>query len=203
MNTRQKYSVFLVLTGLILAFLPLTGNKSFTERPENVLTFATDPETYLSVDEVAKMIVAEDSTLHLIDLRSVEEYMNASLPGAVNVPYKELLARDPSTFMGDKSIKNVFYSNDNYDSNFALVIAAGIGYHNCYVMKGGLNEWFETVMYTEFSGGRISARENALFETRTRAKKLFTDMNSLPDSLKAKFLNASRFDPKKLDGGCE
>ena len=38
-------------------------------------------------------------------------------------------------------------------------------------MKGGLNEWFNTVMNSSFTGERISARENALFETRTRAKK--------------------------------
>ena len=35
-------------------------------------------------------------------------------------------------------------------------------------MKGGLNEWFNTVMNSNFTGDRISARENALFETRTK-----------------------------------
>ena len=39
-------------------------------------------------------------------------------------------------------------------------------------------------MNSTFTGERISARENALFETRTRARKMFTEINSLPDSLK-------------------
>jgi len=28
-------------------------------------------------------------------------------------------------------------------------------------------------------------------------------MNSLPDSLKVKYLKSKRFDPRRLDGGCE
>lgn len=74
---------------------------------------------------------------------------------------------------------------------------------NIYVMKGGLNEWFNTVMNSSFTGDSISARENALFETRTRARKLFAEINSLPDSLKLKFIKAKHTTAKKLDGGCE
>lgn len=69
--------------------------------------------------------------------------------------------------------------------------------------SGGLNEWFNTVMNSSFTGERISVRENALFETRTRAKKMFTEINSLPDSLKLKFIKAKHISSKKLDGGCE
>jgi hypothetical protein len=32
---------------------------------------------------------------------------------------------------------------------------------------------------------------------------MFTTLNSLPDSLKAKFLESKKFSAKKLDGGCE
>ena len=70
-------------------------------------------------------------------------------------------------------------------------------------MKGGLNEWFTTVMNSSFKGGRLSPRENALFETRTRARKIFTEINSLPDSLKLKFIEARHIAARKLDGGCE
>jgi hypothetical protein len=58
-------------------------------------------------------------------------------------------------------------------------------------------------MNSKFTGEKISARENALYETRTRAKKMFTEMNSLPDSLKLKFILSKHLAAKKLDGGCE
>jgi hypothetical protein len=70
-------------------------------------------------------------------------------------------------------------------------------------MKGGLNEWYRVVMNSEFSGDKITARENAIFETRTRARRLFTEMNSMPDSLKAKYRESKEIERKKLDGGCE
>jgi hypothetical protein len=70
-------------------------------------------------------------------------------------------------------------------------------------MKGGLNEWYNTVMNSTFRGEKISARENALFETRSMAKKMFIEMNSLPDSLKMKFIQSKHLAAKKLDGGCE
>ena len=78
-----------------------------------------------------------------------------------------------------------------------------MNFKNTYVMKGGMNEWFNTVMNSSFIGEKISARENAIFETRTRARKLFTDINSLPDSLKLKFIEARQLASKSLDGGCE
>ena len=70
-------------------------------------------------------------------------------------------------------------------------------------MKGGLNEWFKTVMNSKFTGETISARENALFEVRSRAGKMFTEISSLPDSLKMKFSANQKSALTKLDGGCE
>jgi rhodanese-related sulfurtransferase len=203
MNMREKFSVLLLVLGLILALLPLSGSRSFVVKPNQLLSEITGNDTYFTVDQVARFVVTEDSTVQLIDLRSPEEFKSFNIPGSVNVPYNEFLDKDPSTFLGSSNMKNIFYSNGDFDSNFAVVIAGGLGYENNYSMKGGLNEWFTTIMNSEFKGEKISARENALFETRTRAKRLFNEINSLPDSLKIKLLKSRHFDPKKLDGGCE
>ena len=79
----------------------------------------------------------------------------------------------------------------------------GKGYKNNYVLKGGINEWFTTVMNAEeFKGGRLSARENSIYENRRKARILFNEINSLPDSLKNTFLKAKIIEESKLDGGC-
>jgi 3-mercaptopyruvate sulfurtransferase SseA len=129
--------------------------------------------------------------------------MRSSLPGSINIPYHEMLDRDPSGYLGSGNFRNIFYSNGDIRSGYAVVIATGLGYKNCYTMKGGMNEWLKTIMNTTFTGEKISARENAVFEARLKAGKLFREMNSLPDSLKIKYLNSKKFNPKKLDGGCE
>jgi rhodanese-related sulfurtransferase len=202
MNTREKFSVGLLCLGLILALLPLSS-WSFTAKPHKLLPQLLDNETYFSVDQVAKFLISEDSTIRIIDVRTSQEFRSVNIPGSINIPYTELLNKYPGTFVNDNKIKNIFYSNGDFDSNYALVIAKGLKYKNTYVMKGGLNEWFNTVMNSSFNGDRISARENSLFETRIRARKMFTEINSLPDSLKIRYTEAKHTAAKKLDGGCE
>ena len=203
MNTRKKYSVALICFGLILALLPLTGNRSFIVRPDTLLSEVTDENTYFTVDQVARFVANEDKTIQLIDLRTPEEFRVMNIPGSVNIPYSELLSYDPESYLKGGENKNIFYSNGDINSNYALVISKGLKHKNTFVMKGGLNEWYNTVMNSNFTGERISARENAIFESRTRAKNMFLEMNSMPDSLKLKFIEAKHIAAKKLDGGCE
>jgi len=203
MNTRQAISVILLLLGGLLSFMPLSGRYSLREKPERLLPEVLDETTGFTVDQVARFVTAQDSTVQLIDLRTPQEFRQFNIPGSVNLPYDEFLGKDLEPYFDQPHIRNIFYSNGDMDANYALILARGLGYKNCFVMKGGLNAWYEVIMKTEFSGEKISARENALFETRMKARRLFTEVNSLPDSLKLQYIASKRFDPKKLDGGCE
>ena len=158
---------------------------------------------YFSVDQVARFVNSEDSTVLLIDVRSPEEFKKLNIPGAINIPLADLSNPLWDGYLNQKETKNIFYGNGNQAANFAWTIATGLGYENNFVMKGGLNEWFKTVMLSEFSGEKITPLENARFENRLNARKIFTQINSLPDSLKTQYFNAKRLIESKLDGGCE
>jgi rhodanese-related sulfurtransferase len=203
MNAREKLSAILLSLGLILALLPLSSNRSFNARPQKVLEEILDPQSYLTADQVARLVATEDNSVQLIDLRSREEFRATSIPGSINIPYNEFLNSDPDTILRNGKTKNILYSNGDIYSNYAMTISRGLNYNNTYVMKGGLNEWFRVVMNSTFRGERISARENALYESRFRAKKMFSEINSLPDSLKQKYIDSKHLAVKKLDGGCE
>jgi rhodanese-related sulfurtransferase len=203
MNTREKYSVVLICLGLILAFLPLSGKRSLTQKPSKVLIQSLDESSFFTVDQVARFVVSEDSSVRLIDLRPEEEFRSFNIPGSINMPYSELIQKEPESYLASGETKNIFYSNNDLVSNYAFIMAKGMNFRNVYVMKGGMNEWFDKIMNSRFSGQKITARENALFETRTRARTLFTEINSLPDSLKQKLIESKHLAAKKLDGGCE
>lgn len=203
MQERKNISVLLVALGLLLVSLPGSGPYSFTVYPSTLVSSVMDEDPFFSVDQVARFVIVEDSTVQLIDLRSRSEFNSFNIPGAINIPFDEFFKMRPETWLYNKAVRYVFYSNNNTNSSYALVLARGLGYNNCYVMKGGLNEWFEKVMYSKFSRDRISPRENALFETRSRARRFFTEINSLPDSLKLKYAESRRQAERKLDGGCE
>jgi rhodanese-related sulfurtransferase len=202
MNFREKFSAGLLCMGVILAILPLSGNRSFIVKPRVLLPEILDEKSYFTVDQVARFIVSEDTTVQIIDLRSAKEFRTMNIPGSINAPYPDLF-KSPGSLFSTEKIRNILYSNGDSDSNSALVMAMGLNYKNVFVMRGGMNEWFNTVMNSSFTGEKISARENAIFETRTRARNMFNDLNSLPDSLKMKFIEGKRIAAKKLDGGCE
>jgi rhodanese-related sulfurtransferase len=203
MNIRKKISVLLLLLSLILALLPLSANRSFVAKPDRLLSDVLNEDVSFTVDQVAEFIVREDPSVQLIDLRPPEDFRKQAVPGAVNVPYTEFIKSDPDIWLSNRNIRNIFYSTGDLEPDYALVYARGLGYDNSYVMDGGIAEWERTIMQTRFTGDRITARENALFETRRRAGEMFTELNSLPDSLKSKFLESRKFSAKKLDGGCE
>ncbi len=203
METRRKFSLLLILLGILLALLPLSANRSFTVKPGRLLSDVLNKETSFTVDQIAEFIVREDSTVQLIDLRLPEESKKLTMPGAINIPYADFIKKDPEIYLNNKAIKNIFFSDGDTESSYALVFARGLGYKNSYLMEGGVTEWIKTIIETKFTGDRITARENALFEIRRRAGDMFTELNSLPDSLKTVFLESKRFSAKKLDGGCE
>lgn len=203
MNTRVKFSVVLLSLGLVLALLPQSSKRSLTVNPKRLFSLVTGENTSFTVDQVARFVVAEDSTVRIVDLRTAEEFNKMNIPGSINIPYSELLKIDPSSYLTSGSTRNILYSNGDLDANYALILARGMNFSNTFTMRGGLNEWFDTVMNSSFSGERISARENAIFEIRTRARRMFTEINSLPDSLKQKFFEDKHVAAKKLDGGCE
>ena len=202
MATRFKLSVILLILSAMLAVLPLSGKYTLRKDPNELLTEALDPETWLTPDQVAKSVVTEDSTIQLIDLRKKEDFSKTAIPGAINIPYSDFLVSDLESYL-DRDVRTVFYSDDDYEANYALILAKGIGYGNCSVMKGGLEAWHKDIMNSEFQGTTISARENALFEIRFRARKLFSEINNMPDSLKVKYMALKEIERKKLDGGCE
>ena len=98
MNARVKFSVVLLCMGLILALLPLSSSISFNVRPGKLLSELLDEKTYYSVDQVARFLVTEDSTVQIIDLRSLKNTV-MKIPGSINIPYSELLDNDPGSFL--------------------------------------------------------------------------------------------------------
>lgn len=203
MDERIKYSLLLVGIGIILAFLPFNATDSFLLKSDELLSKSESEENYLSVDQVARMVNKEDSTILLIDLREAGQFKECNIPGSINIPFSDLLNPWWEGTFNQKKIKKIFYGNGDQTANCAWSIVTGLGYKNNFVMKGGLNEWFKTVMLSQFKGEKITPLENALYETRFNARKAFTQINSLPDSLKRQYFKAKEIKQLKLDGGCQ
>jgi 3-mercaptopyruvate sulfurtransferase SseA len=202
MDARIRYSVLLVGVGIILAFLPFDSAQTFQLKSNELLARSASDSMYISVDQVARAVNSEDSTVQIIDVRSAAQFRACNIPSSINIPFDDLQNPLWEATLNQKKVKNILYGNSDQTASYVWTIVTGLGYPNNYVMKGGLNEWFRTVMLSQYSGEKITPAENARFENRMNARKAFIQINSLPDSLKTKFFNAKRLNQSKLDGGC-
>ncbi len=203
MNARILLSINLIAIAIILLLVPQRVSKKGQPLPSQQIQLLEESAQTIDVDKAARIISQTDASYQFIDIRSSAEFLAFNLPGSINIPFDELLAPQWQGYLNQDTKTNILYSNGDYTSNMACALLNSKGYDNIITLKGGLNEWYAIIMNNEFKGGRLTARENALFENRRKAKKLFTQINSLPDSLKNNFLEAKLLEEKELDGGCE
>ena len=203
MNFRIKISIILIALGLIAFVLPEKNKLSMRLKPEEYLKYFSSEEFSFTPDEVAQFVIEEDSSVQLIDLRSHEVFMKNSIPGAINIPFDELNLKENYNYPKQDNYKTILYSEDDLKASRAQSLLIMSGLKNIYVMKGGMNSWFSKVMLSEYTGETISPQENRLFEIRYKARRLFNDINSLPDSLKIQYLQNKKAKERELVGGCE
>lgn len=202
-SLRFQVSAVLVLLAGLLIFLPESRQSSGELDVRSMLGAMNESGQYLSVDQVARMVVYEDTSILLIDVRDPNAYRVVHIPGAINIPVADILNPDWSGYLNDPAVRSVFYSNGNTMASEAWMLCTQKGYSGSMIMLGGMNEWYRVVMESSFKGERISAAENATYEVRYRARDFFNRMNSLPDSLKIAFLDVKRKKEAELVGGCE
>jgi rhodanese-related sulfurtransferase len=202
-SIRFQVSAILVLLASFIILLPDSPQSSGELNVHRMLEAMNEPGQYLSVDQLARMVVYEDTSILLVDVRGPDAYRGVHIPGAINIPVSDILNPDWSGYLNDPHVKPVFYSNGNTLASEAWMLCTQKGYRDSGIMFGGLNEWYRVVMESTFQGERISAAENATFEVRYRARDFFNRMNSMPDSLKTAFLEVKRKQEAELVGGCE
>jgi rhodanese-related sulfurtransferase len=142
-------------------------------KTQELLSKTISPERYISTDKLANIIINQDPSYLLIDVRDSIQYEKYTLPNAINIPLNKLLDPNSEMYLNQNSYNIVLFSNDDFYANEAWIISARLNYKNLRVLKGGLNEWFNTIINppkpTEFMD------ENAieLYDTRKAASMYF------------------------------
>jgi len=169
MNPRLLLALFIVPLGLIIAAVPQDTTHPYKLDASQMLIEATASSQFLSPDAVADMLVQKDPNLQLIDVRTPDEFLKFSLPGAINIPLPDLLSEEFKDIL-DQDIKmNVLYSNGTLHANEAWMIATQLGYKNNYVLQGGLNFWAETIMNPTSPSSTSPDEELAKYDFRKGA----------------------------------
>ncbi len=177
----NKNYIILTILMLVLAvgtlFLRMSNEPKQID-PEELLQEIIQPTRYVTTDQVAKMIIQGDPSLMLIDVRSTDEYIEYTLPGAVNIPLEDLLVEDNLLYLGIPGKKVVFVSNDDIKADQAWVLTKRLGYGSTYVLKGGINCWMQTIIDPQQPEETAAATDFETYSFRKGAQMYFTGAGS-------------------------
>lgn len=208
MQPRIILAAFMVPLGLIIAAVPQNRTKPYKLTAQELLAEANSRTQFITPEEVADMIIRKDPVLQLIDVRSKDEFEKYHLEGAINLPMNDLLAEENSAILDQEIKMNVLYSNSTVTANEAWMIIRQLGYKNNYVLEGGLNHWFETIMNPQKPGSTSSDEEFAKYDFRKAAGNALgggkIEVTSEPERAPSSALKpvVKSQKKKKAAGGC-
>jgi rhodanese-related sulfurtransferase len=199
-------TVLLIILALGLALLPGKNGQAETD-PGVLLSSIVEKSRYLSVDEITHRIIENDPTLLLVDLRPADQFRIFTLPGAINLSPDSLLTKNNIELFSQPGRDKVLFSNADLMAEKAWLLCTRFSLNRIYVMKGGMNEWFNTIINQMEISGTPSSADLDLVNFRKAARQFFmgsAEANNKPESSAAKQqVTVVRKAPKaKSGGGC-
>jgi rhodanese-related sulfurtransferase len=201
---------------IILTLIAIAGATALLFLPErdipneldpNVLLMEiTDPSRYLDVDLIAQRIIEKDPSLLLIDVRAADQYSAYALPGSFNIPLEKILESENEDYLNRDDLDVVLYSNGDLYADQAWILCARLGYKNLYVLKGGLNQWFATIMQPQMPPATAPSEDFDQYTFRLAASQYFKGGTSVETNMNGKqenmIIKKRRVKKTVTAGGC-
>jgi len=146
---KKKHIIGIAVFLFLSAYIAFTNVKEYTmqeTKPDKLFLDLIETTRYYSVEKVAELIISQDPSIQLIDVRPEEYYKKFSLNGAMNIPMKDFLKPENLLYLDQDVYKTILFSNGSSDADIAWMMATRMGYENVYVMQGGLNRWVEDIL---------------------------------------------------------
>lgn len=206
MNKKYLLLAGIIITlGIGILFMPQSDDRKQT-RPELLLTAIDDPSRFLTTDDITDRLVKKDPALILIDVRPAAQFKAFAVPGAVNIPVDSLLSASAMEMLNQKEMDKVFYSSSDVTSDQAWILCKRQGIERIYVMQGGVNEWFNTIVKAEKPAETASTKALELYQFRIAACQHFygsPEMAATPAlAKKQKVTVVKKASGAKSGGGC-
>jgi rhodanese-related sulfurtransferase len=203
---------YLLLAGIIIAlgvgilFMPAKDTAKQTQ-PELLLAAIDDPSRFLTTDDITDRLVKKDPALMLIDIRPAAQFNAFAIPGAINIPVDSLLSASAQEMLNQKEMDKVFYSNSDVTADQAWILCKRMKLQRIYVMQGGVNKWFNTIVKAEKPAETAPTEAMDLYQFRMAACQHFfgsPEMAAAPKAQtdKKKVSVVKKASGAKSGGGC-
>ncbi len=205
----RKYTILAVLLiVLALGLVVLQKKKELKETdPKSLLMAIAEKSRFLSADQVTHRIIENDPTLMLIDLRPTDQFKKFTLPGSINIQPDSLLSKGTLELLNQPGKDKVLYGNSDLTAEKAWVLGTRLSISRLYILKGGLNEWYNTIIKPGDVSATASSADLDLVSFRNAARQFFTGAgktsDATDDSKSYEKVNVLRKAPAaKSGGGC-
>ncbi len=203
----RRYQILAAILFILAAGLVLLPKYKKNEgiAPDLLMKKMISSERYISTDLLADRLVNQDPSVLLIDTRTEKEFQNYALPNAINIPLKKLLDEDVNSYINQDIYDVIFYSNDNFYADQAWIIGSRLGYTNLYVLEGGLNKWFHTIINPELPDETMPEEAFELYSFRKAAGMYFgvgtSEQKTINKPIK-KTITVKKKKKRVAEGGC-
>ena len=178
--------------------------------PKKLLSNVISPERYISTDKLADILINQDPSYLLIDVRDEKNYTNYTLPNAINIPLAKLLDEDSEMYLNQSQYNVVLFSNNNFQADQAWIICNRLDYSNLHVLKGGMNQWFNTIINPPKPTENMPAKEFELYTFRKAASmyfgvaypEQFKDPKEVKKGIPKKVITVKKKKKAPAEGGC-
>jgi len=185
-------TIFILLAGG-LVLLPKYEKHEGID-PQELLSNVISPERYISTDILADKLINQDPSYLLIDVRDEKSFNKNTLPNAINIPMSKLLDEDFNMYLDQDAYNVVLFSNDNFYADQAWILCARLNYKNLHVLKGGVNQWYNTIINPIKPNENMPAEAFELYNFRKAASMYYGV--AYPEQFKSKVV-VKKAPPKK------
>jgi len=206
MRTTDKIVIIGLLLGSVWLFF--AGKNAGDKReipPKKLHELMLQKHRDISADELTRRIINGDPMLQIVDVRNEKQYNSYTLPGAINIPLEDIMKTDNLAYFDQDVLNTVIFSNGTSDAQIAWNILTRLGYKNLTILRGGLNNWFETIILAKPPTGPYDKESDDLYQFRNGARVYFgvgasSETESAPKpKVRIPIIKRKK---KEVEGGC-
>jgi rhodanese-related sulfurtransferase len=202
MNARVILSIVVLALGGVAAMLPNSKNSSLELNEKALHQELMLSSHFVTVDELADLLINQDPSVQLIDVRTIEEAKKDPLPAALNIPLDSMFSPEKNFYLDQSVMKNILYSEDDQLATQVWMIARQKGYKNNYILQGGINAWKNNILKPKYPDASAPKAAFDLYEKRAAASQYFTGAETVIKPKVAPVIPIQRKNKKRVQGGC-
>jgi rhodanese-related sulfurtransferase len=186
-----------VLIGVTAFALPDRQQELLKDSSNPALTSAMDIKKMTS-DELAYRLIDNENSIQIFDLRSKEKYQDLKLPESYNITLDYLFGKDANKQLSLNNLKNVFLAENETAEIKAAFIAQKLGFDEIYILKGGLNEFKDTILNFKMPEKVLTRHEADTYRFRIKASSVIPEL--IKNAKKEQGTETKK--SKRVLGGC-